>query len=142
MSNEYSGTATALAHPNIAFIKYWGNRDVALRLPVNPSLSMNLDGLATTTCVTFDPSLLADSFELNSAQHTTSNPRSCAVFAATICCSSVGRRPSARFVSGIVKAEMFPPEVPTAARSPLGFGGTWPEANAPLIAGGGLVAAR
>jgi diphosphomevalonate decarboxylase len=42
-------TATALAHPNIAFIKYWGNADDALRLPVNPSLSMNLGALHTIT---------------------------------------------------------------------------------------------
>jgi diphosphomevalonate decarboxylase len=49
-------TATALAHPNIAFIKYWGNRDNALRLPVNGSISMNLDGLYTRTTVTFNSS--------------------------------------------------------------------------------------
>ncbi len=35
-------TATAVAHPNIAFIKYWGNRDDSLRLPQNGSISMNL----------------------------------------------------------------------------------------------------
>ncbi len=52
--------ATAQAHPNIALIKYWGNRDQALRLPSNPSLSMNLDGLTTTTQVEFDPSLKSD----------------------------------------------------------------------------------
>ena len=34
--------ATALAHPNIAFIKYWGNQDDDLRLPASSSLSMNL----------------------------------------------------------------------------------------------------
>jgi diphosphomevalonate decarboxylase len=57
MSNSRS---TAVAHPNIAFIKYWGNRDHALRLPSNPSLSMNLDGLFTTTSVEFDPDLKED----------------------------------------------------------------------------------
>ncbi|HXF70512.1 MAG TPA: diphosphomevalonate decarboxylase [Thermoflexus sp.] len=45
--------ATARAHPNIAFIKYWGNRDDQLRLPANPSLSMNLGALSTITTVTF-----------------------------------------------------------------------------------------
>ena len=45
--------STALAHPNIALIKYWGNRDNELRLPVNGSLSMNLDGLFTRTSVSF-----------------------------------------------------------------------------------------
>ena len=52
--------ATAQAVPNIALIKYWGNRDQALRLPSNPSLSMNLAGLTTTTRVEFDPSLKSD----------------------------------------------------------------------------------
>jgi diphosphomevalonate decarboxylase len=61
-------TVTALAHPNIAFIKYWGNRDEALRLPVNGSLSMNLDGLFTRTQVSFDPALTADTLLLNQTQ--------------------------------------------------------------------------
>ena len=50
-------SATAQANPNIAFIKYWGNRDDALRLPANGSISMNLDGLYTRTTVSFQPSL-------------------------------------------------------------------------------------
>ncbi len=58
-------TATAQAHPNIAFIKYWGNRDEALRLPANSSISMNLEGLVTRTTVTFDPRLSADTLHIN-----------------------------------------------------------------------------
>ncbi len=46
-------SATAQSSPNIAFIKYWGNRDSELRLPVNGSISMNLEGLFTRTTVTF-----------------------------------------------------------------------------------------
>jgi diphosphomevalonate decarboxylase len=57
--------ATALAHPNIAFIKYWGNQDEALRLPANPSLSMNLGSLYTVTTVTFDEMLPHDSLTIN-----------------------------------------------------------------------------
>jgi diphosphomevalonate decarboxylase len=49
-------TSTVLAHPNIAFIKYWGNRDNHLRLPANGSISMNLDGLFTRTTVSFHSS--------------------------------------------------------------------------------------
>ncbi len=58
-------TATARAHPNIAFIKYWGNRDDNLRLPSNPSISMNLDGLYTETTVTWSAELKADHLILN-----------------------------------------------------------------------------
>lgn len=58
-------TVTALAHPNIAFIKYWGNRDHNLRLPVNGSLSMNLDGLHTQTTVTLDAALPSDEIYIN-----------------------------------------------------------------------------
>lgn len=57
--------ASALAHPNIAFIKYWGNRNDPLRLPANSSISMNLDGLFTRTQVNFSPELGADSLTLN-----------------------------------------------------------------------------
>ena len=58
-------TATAQANPNIAFIKYWGNRDNELRLPVNGSISMNLDGLFTRTTVSFQPSLPFDELIIN-----------------------------------------------------------------------------
>ena len=58
-------SAIALAHPNIAFIKYWGDFDPCLRIPANGSLSMNLAGLETRTRVTFDPSLPADLLTVN-----------------------------------------------------------------------------
>lgn len=58
-------TATAVAHPNIAFIKYWGNRDNEIRLPQNGSISMNLGDLYTRTMVSFDSSLPRDTFDLN-----------------------------------------------------------------------------
>lgn len=58
-------SATAIAHPNIAFIKYWGNRDDEIRLPQNGSISMNLGDLTTRTMVTFDSSLPRDIFDLN-----------------------------------------------------------------------------
>lgn len=59
-------SATAQAHPNIAAIKYWGNRNSALRLPVNASISINLAELITRTQVTFcnQP---ADSLKINGA---------------------------------------------------------------------------
>lgn len=57
--------ATAEALSNIAFIKYWGNRDHSLRLPSNPSLSMNLAGLKTITTVAFEPDLERDDITIN-----------------------------------------------------------------------------
>lgn len=60
-----NGTATARACPNIAFIKYWGNKDDSLRLPVNSSLSMNLAGLYTETTVGWNAALEADTVILN-----------------------------------------------------------------------------
>lgn len=57
---------TAIAHPNIAFIKYWGNCDADSRLPANGSISMNLEGLTTQTTVAFDPALDEDRLILNS----------------------------------------------------------------------------
>jgi diphosphomevalonate decarboxylase len=58
-------TLTAVANPNIAFIKYWGNLNDALRLPANGSISMNLAGLETRTSVQFDSSLPADEVIIN-----------------------------------------------------------------------------
>jgi diphosphomevalonate decarboxylase len=57
--------ATARAHPNIAFIKYWGNQDDNLRLPASSSISMNLDGLYTETTVAWDSDLKNDYLILN-----------------------------------------------------------------------------
>ncbi len=50
----------AIASPNIALIKYWGNRDHELRLPANDSLSMTLGGLETRVRMALDPALDAD----------------------------------------------------------------------------------
>jgi diphosphomevalonate decarboxylase len=64
-----TSSATAQSHPNIAFIKYWGNRDNTYRLPSNSSISMNLDGLFTRTTVSFTSSK-TDSLTINSTEVT------------------------------------------------------------------------
>ena len=56
--------STAIAPSNIAFIKYWGKLDEALRLPLNDSFSMNLSGAYTTTTVEFSPSYTKDSVSI------------------------------------------------------------------------------
>ncbi len=63
MVTEY--TARARAHSNIAFIKYWGNRDFGIRLPANSSLSMNLAALHSTTRVTWSEALEEDRLMIN-----------------------------------------------------------------------------
>jgi len=62
--------ASAIAHPNIAFIKYWGLRDEENHLPANDSISMNIDGLTTLTSVEFDASLKEDFLSLNGEEIT------------------------------------------------------------------------
>ncbi len=57
--------ATAIANPNLAFIKYWGNRDNTLRIPLNGSISMSLDGLYTRTTVRFQARLSSDRLSIN-----------------------------------------------------------------------------
>lgn len=57
--------ATAVAHPNIAFVKYWGNRNQGLRLPANGSISLTLGGLQTVTEVRFEAGLQQDRVSVN-----------------------------------------------------------------------------
>lgn len=52
--------ATAAAHANLAFVKYWGKQDASLNIPLNNSISMNLSAARTTTTLVFDETLPAD----------------------------------------------------------------------------------
>ena len=61
--NKFS--ASAIAHPNIAFIKYWGNANDEWRLPSNGSISMNLAELHTTTNVIYRDNLEKDELIIN-----------------------------------------------------------------------------
>lgn len=55
----------AVSHPNIALIKYWGNRDDELRIPANGSISMTLGGLDNRMTVRFDEASEADALLIN-----------------------------------------------------------------------------
>lgn len=57
-------SANAIAHPNIALIKYWGKRDKVLNLPATHSLSITLNTLVTTTSVSFIEGLPADQISI------------------------------------------------------------------------------
>ncbi|WP_239253841.1 diphosphomevalonate decarboxylase [Listeria ilorinensis] len=56
---------TAVAHTNIALIKYWGKRDEKLILPANSSLSLTLDQFYTKTTVEWRKDLKEDLFVLD-----------------------------------------------------------------------------
>ncbi len=58
----------ARAHSNIALVKYWGKRNVALNLPAVASISITLDSLFTETEVTIDQSISNDELILNGQQ--------------------------------------------------------------------------
>lgn len=47
--------AVAIAHPNVALVKYWGKRATVGNLPATGSLSLVLGGLRTETLVRFEP---------------------------------------------------------------------------------------
>ncbi|MEZ0069961.1 diphosphomevalonate decarboxylase [Streptacidiphilus sp. MAP12-20] len=64
---EAAAGATAVAHPNIALVKYWGKRDEQLVLPCVDSLSMTLDVFPTTTRVLLAPEAADDQVSLDGA---------------------------------------------------------------------------
>lgn len=47
--------ATVKAPSNIAFVKYWGARDLARAIPENPSISMTLSVCCSRSTVSWDP---------------------------------------------------------------------------------------
>lgn len=55
----------AVAHANIALVKYWGKRDGALMLPATSSVSLTLDAFFTTTTITLLPAGHPDEVELD-----------------------------------------------------------------------------
>jgi len=60
--------AAAVAHPNIALVKYWGKQDKPGNRPAVPSISVTLESLHTQTRVRFDAGLGADSFSINGTE--------------------------------------------------------------------------
>lgn len=68
-------SATAVAHPNIALVKYWGKADAILNVPAVPSVSITLDALRTETRVRFDASLPADSLCMNGEELASESPQ-------------------------------------------------------------------
>ena len=70
--NEYQSEtptrqATAVAFANLALVKYFGKRNLALNLPAAASLSLTLEPLRTETTVVLDPNLAQDQVRLQGA---------------------------------------------------------------------------
>jgi len=63
-------SCTAIAHPNIALIKYWGNRDEQFHIPTSGSISINLDELFTKTTITFSKDYSQDRLFFNGSPTT------------------------------------------------------------------------
>ncbi len=57
------GSASAVAHPNLALVKYWGKADVGRNLPATPSLGISLAALRSHVQVRLDES--GDDVELD-----------------------------------------------------------------------------
>jgi diphosphomevalonate decarboxylase len=60
--------ASAVAHANLAFVKYWGKANAELNLPLNKSIAMNLSGAQTHTTVAFSDRLASDEVFLDDEQ--------------------------------------------------------------------------
>lgn len=60
--------ASAIAHANIALVKYWGKADVGTNMPATGSLSITLDGLSTRTDVVFTPGRESDRLRIDGRQ--------------------------------------------------------------------------
>lgn len=58
-------TVTAVAHTNIALIKYWGKQNPELIIPYTGNLSLTLDQFYTQTSVTFNASLDKDQITID-----------------------------------------------------------------------------
>lgn len=64
-SDHTNSQATAIAHPNIALVKYWGKAELSRNLPAVGSVSITLDELSTTTRVEVLAPGADDQFALN-----------------------------------------------------------------------------
>lgn len=57
--------AAAVAHPNLALVKYWGNRDDRLRIPANGSIALTLGAFETRTDVAWIGGMSRDELAIN-----------------------------------------------------------------------------
>ena len=126
--NPNAVQATAVAHPNIALVKYWGKRDVERNIPAVGSLSMTLDGLTTTTTVRFDPVLEHDAFFLGGREVPEMAER-------VVACLDRVRRRTAVSMYAVVESDNDFPTAAGLASSASGFAALLVAADVALGAG-------
>ncbi|MEW6440599.1 MAG: diphosphomevalonate decarboxylase [bacterium] len=97
--------ATAGAGSNIAFVKYWGVRHGGAdpMVPLNPSISMTLEEVRTTTTVAFEPGAAGDLFTLNGSPATADELRRVGRVL-----DAVRRRAGMRRFARVVSSNNFP----------------------------------
>ncbi len=91
--------ATAEAHPNIAVVKYWGKRDVALNLPAVPSLSLTVAPFRTVTTVEWGIDAPVDEVFLDDRPATAAEARRVSDFLDLVAELAGEERPRCRVVS-------------------------------------------
>ncbi len=106
---------TAIAHPNIALVKYWGKADIDRNLPAVGSISITLDTLVTTTRVRFGTG--ADCDELFLDGHAASEERTARVRF----CLDLFRRLRPELPSAVVESTNSFPTAAGLASSASGF---------------------
>lgn len=94
--------AAAVAHPNVALIKYWGKRDRDANLPATGSLSIGLGGLSTRTTVTFSDRAGGDRVWLNGHENEAITRR------VTACLDELRALAGARLPADVVTDNDFP----------------------------------
>ena len=118
--------ATAIAHPNIALVKYWGKADAESNLPAVGSISITLDTLTTTTRVRFDAGFDRDQLLLDG------RPASDEQTARTRFCLDLFRRFRPELPAAVVESENSFPTAAGLASSASGFAALVTAINAVL----------
>jgi len=117
---------TAIAHPNIALVKYWGKADIEQNLPAVGSISITLDTLVTTTRVRFGAGADCDELFLDG------RPASEERTARARFCLDLFRRFRPELPAAVVKSENSFPTAAGLASSASGFAALVTAANAAL----------
>jgi diphosphomevalonate decarboxylase len=118
--------ATAIAHPNIALVKYWGKVDLTRNLPAVGSISITLDTLATTTRVDFDSGADSDQLFLDGDRASAERTSRVRV------CLDLFRRFRPDLPAAVVESENSFPTAAGLASSASGFAALVTAVNAAL----------